>query len=150
MILIDHCVFFANIFVKTKKFAKSCLPVHMGPRSNLLRRKKWSKISCTVSLRDIIRQFFRFGQLMKLQNVQVFPWKVALLVGQGEMLYIVGREQKTFPQHIHQRKEILLQESISPGPERERRKTPLFKRMDMDSFRGELIEIYSSKWLDIH
>ena len=34
---------------KTKKFAKPFLPIHMGPRSNLLRKTKWSKL-VTLSL----------------------------------------------------------------------------------------------------
>ena len=33
----------SNIFAKTKNFAKPFLPVHMGPRSNILSKKK-SKI----------------------------------------------------------------------------------------------------------
>ena len=41
--------FFANIFAKTKKFAKPFLPVHMVPRSNLL-RKKMVKNLVTLSL----------------------------------------------------------------------------------------------------
>ena len=29
---------------KTKKFAKPFMPVHVGPRTNLLSKKQWSKI----------------------------------------------------------------------------------------------------------
>ena len=43
--------FFANIFAITKTFAKSFLPVHMGPRWNLLSKKKWSKISWQCSFK---------------------------------------------------------------------------------------------------
>ena len=45
-VVVDYAdTFFGNIFSKTKKFAKPFLPVHMGPRSNLLSKKKWSTIS---------------------------------------------------------------------------------------------------------
>ena len=40
----------SNIFAKTKKFAKPFLPVHMGPRSNLLSKKKMVKNLVTLSL----------------------------------------------------------------------------------------------------
>ena len=41
-VVIDYAdaTFFANIFAKTKMFAKPFLPVHIGPRSNLLSKKK--------------------------------------------------------------------------------------------------------------
>ena len=39
-----------NIFAKTIKFMNLFLPVHMGPRSNLLSQKKWSKSRDTVPL----------------------------------------------------------------------------------------------------
>ena len=43
--------FFANIFAKTKKFAKLSLPVHMGPRSNLLGKTKVKKSRDAVPLK---------------------------------------------------------------------------------------------------
>ena len=42
--------FFANFFSKTKSFTKPFLPVHMGPRSNLLSQKNVQKSRDTVPL----------------------------------------------------------------------------------------------------
>ena len=47
--------FFANIFAKTKTFAKPFLPVHMGPRWNLLSKKNGQKSRDNVPLKFTMR-----------------------------------------------------------------------------------------------
>ena len=44
-VIVDNADTWFSNFAKTKNYAKSFLPFHMGPRSNLLSPKKWSKIS---------------------------------------------------------------------------------------------------------
>ena len=47
----------SNIFAKTKKFAKSILPVHMGPSSILLSQKNGQKSRDTVPLKGSTTRF---------------------------------------------------------------------------------------------
>ena len=49
-------LFLANIFVKTKKFAKLFLPVHMGARLNILSNNKNGQNVMTLSLSTVLSE----------------------------------------------------------------------------------------------
>ena len=55
--------FFANVFTKMKKSEKPFLPVHMGPRSDLSSKQKWSKISWHCPFKSLLKLFLSWELL---------------------------------------------------------------------------------------